>query len=48
MHTDGHTMVAGGMYGGLYIYNLKQPNKYKEKLTGHDTTIKHIELFRKN
>ena len=25
-HSDGHTLVAGGMYGGLYVYDLRKPN----------------------
>lgn len=34
-HSDGHTLVAGGMYGGLFVYDLRNPHKPKEKLIGH-------------
>jgi len=28
-HSDGHTLIAGGMYGGLYVYDLRKPNAPK-------------------
>jgi hypothetical protein len=40
-HSDGHTLVAGGMYGGLFVYDLRKPSKPKEKLIGHDSAIKY-------
>lgn len=43
-YSDGHTLLAGGMYGGLFIYDLRKHHKPKERLIGHDTAIKHIEF----
>lgn len=40
-HSDGHTLVAGGNYGGLFVYDLRKPSKPREKLIGHDSAIKH-------
>lgn len=40
-HSDGHTLVAGGNYGGLLVYDLRKPSKPREKLIGHDSAIKH-------
>lgn len=40
-HSDGHTLIAGGMYGALFVYDLRKPAKPREKLTGHDSAIKH-------
>jgi hypothetical protein len=42
LHHNGHILIAGGSYGGLYIYDLKQPTKPQLKLIGHETPIKHI------
>ena len=28
-HYDGHTLLAGGMHGGLFIYDLRKPQKPK-------------------
>jgi len=40
-HSDGHTLLAGGNYGGLFVYDLRKPSKPREKLIGHDSAIKH-------
>ena len=40
-HSDGHTLIAGGMYGALFLYDLRKPSKPREKLTGHDSAIKY-------
>jgi WD40 repeat protein len=39
-HADGHTLIAGGMYGSLFVYDLRKPSTPKEKLIGHDSAIK--------
>jgi WD40 repeat protein len=45
-HSDGHTLVAGGMYGGLYVYDLRKPNAPKEKLLGHDSSVKYVDFIK--
>ncbi len=45
-HSDGHTLVAGCMYGALYIYDLRKPNVPKEKLLGHDSAVKYVDFVR--
>lgn len=42
---DGHTLVMGGMYGGLYVYDLRMTSEPNNKLLGHDSTIKSIDLI---
>jgi hypothetical protein len=46
-HFNGHTLIAGGMYGGLFVYDLRKPDKPKEKLIGHETTVKYIDFKEK-
>jgi len=46
LHSNGHTLVAGGMYGSCFVYDLRNPSKPQNKLAGHETTIKHLEFFR--
>ena len=48
LHANGHTLVAGGMYGNCFVYDLRNPSKPQNKLAGHDTTIKHLEFFTKS
>jgi WD40 repeat protein len=43
-HSDGHTLVAGGMYGGLYVYDLRKPNAPKERLLGHESSVKYVDF----
>lgn len=43
-HSDGHTLVAGGSYGGLYIYDLRKPNMPKERLLGHESAVKYVDF----
>lgn len=45
-HSDGHTLVAGGMYGGLYIYDLRKPNAPREKLLGHESTVRYVDFLK--
>lgn len=45
-HPNGHTLVAGGMYGGLFVYDLRKLHKPKEKLIGHETAVKCIDFYR--
>ena len=47
-HSDGHTLIAGGMYGALFVYDLRKPSKPREKLTGHDSAIKHTLFIKEN
>jgi hypothetical protein len=35
-------LVAGGMYGSIYVYDLRFPSKAQSKLLGHETSIKHL------
>lgn len=43
---DGHTIVLGGMHGGLFVYDLRMTSSPNEKLSGHDSAIKSIDLIR--
>lgn len=45
-HSDGHTLVAGGMYGGLYVYDLRKPSAPKEKLLGHESTVRYVDFLK--
>ena len=46
LHSNGHTLVAGGMYANIFVYDLRNPSKPMNKLTGHEKTIKHMEFFK--
>ena len=46
LHSNGHTLVAGGMYGSCFVYDLRNPSKPQNKLAGHETTIKSLEFFK--
>ena len=46
LHQNGQILVAGGIYGGLFVYDLRYPAKPQSKLIGHDTTVKHLEFYR--
>jgi WD40 repeat protein len=35
LHSNGHTLVAGGMFGSILVYDLRSPNKPTNKLIGH-------------
>ena len=47
LHSNGHTLVAGGMYGNCFVYDLRNPSKPQIKLAGHEASIKHLEFFTK-
>ena len=42
LHHNGHILVAGGMYGSIFVYDLRYPSKPQSKLIGHETSIKHL------
>lgn len=42
LHRNGQMLVAGGMYGSIFVYDLRYPNKTQCKLLGHETSIKHL------
>ena len=46
LHANGHTLVAGGMYGGCFVYDLRNPAKPQNKLAGHEAAIKSLEFFK--
>jgi hypothetical protein len=35
LHANGYTLVAGGMYGNCFVYDLRNPSKPQIKLAGH-------------
>lgn len=45
-HSDGHTLIAGGMYGGLYVYDLRKPSTPKERLLGHDSAVRYVDFLK--
>jgi WD40 repeat protein len=45
-HSDGHTLIAGGMYGGLYVYDLRKPNTPKDRLIGHDSAVRYVDFLK--
>jgi hypothetical protein len=45
LHANGHTLVAGGMYGNCFVYDLRNPSKPQNKLAGHDSAIRHLEFL---
>lgn len=42
LHHNGQILIAGGMYGSIYAYDLRYPTKPQNKLIGHETAIKHM------
>lgn len=42
LHSNGHILVAGGVYGNCFVYDLRNHAKPQTKLAGHETTIKHL------
>ena len=37
-YNDGHTIVAGTMYGNIFVYDLRAGASIKNSLLGHDKT----------
>ena len=42
---DGHTLVLGGMHGGLFVYDLRMPTEPINRLLGHESAIKSVDLI---
>ncbi len=47
LHHEGMNIATGGMYGGLYLYDLRMCTKPKMKFIGHDGQIRCVD-FSKN
>lgn len=46
-YNDGHTIVAGTLYGGLYVYDLRSSANVKLSLKGHDNSqINYLDFIR--
>jgi WD40 repeat protein len=45
-HSDGHTLAAGGVYGGLYVYDLRRLSEPKERLVGHDSAVSYVDFLK--